>query len=264
MPIFKNKNVLLLGFILMVSCQKTEKEPIVLDGLWCENSYHHCNYFEGDKCILDRAEVRDYELVEDTIVATNSAKPKDKYLFNFEGDTLSIKNIEQKYQRKFYQPLPKNDGLFESFSCSYLGGFLGDYNIDISYDGTFFMELNFHDKIEEGYYSGQLDSISNNFLHQLIKAMSLDVPSELDPRIVSDIEEWAVIFKFKEKQDIRLYHNYLAINKNHKMFSGFMLYLPYLIKDNLFLRKGNIDFEVEKFRKREFERNLEMYRMQNK
>lgn len=119
------------------------------------------------------------------------------------------------------------------------------------------MEIQFHDTIRSGLYIGTLSPNYTRLLYEFIADMRIEMPGELKPGIISDINEWALILQEKGNKNYYLYHNYAMVDENHKYFSTFMEFLPFVMSSSGKIEKNkDVMFEAEDFRKSEFQRNL--------
>ena len=88
--------------------------------------------------------------------------------------------------------------------------------------------------------------------------MDIDISDKMNPNTISYGSGWAAKIHTASNQEIKLYHEYIGINKNHRYFSNFMTFFPFLIK----LEEGKFKDElqkIEQFRKNEFDRNIKEY-----
>lgn len=241
--------------LILTQCTSTVPPPS-LQGLWCGDAF--CSYFLEDSCMMYWANFYPYQIIEDTILVKRKPNPVSKYHFQFKysGDTTFLIINERPYE-SFYKVMPKHAQAFKTLTYSLLSD-LDELNLILKSDGTFELEVIFtaFAKIKPGYYKGKLNSRQLLFYKELIGGIDLEIDSELNPTIVSDIEEWAIIITDAHDNTYHLYHNYKTITNLHHALNTHLATLPAVATLDTLQEINPILKEAAFYRVSEFQRNV--------
>ena len=251
-----NKFLLSLILLLTVTCNSQDFPTKELQGVWCGES-NQCIYFLGSQCILYHAIISEYEFLSENEMAITSAFDSSNYNIEIEIeiDSIRIRQVGKNTFRTFYKPAKNNNKKIEELYYSQVSDF-SKFEIYVNKDGRGVLEIDYHGKFDEGKYVATVPKTIIDFINELVNQMELDVPSKLDSRIISDIQEWGI--KIKTDQTHYLYHNSEGVKVQHQRLAFLMNMLPHLLDLNAAESEISLD-EIRNFRIMEFERNLKEY-----
>lgn len=248
-----HKIITIITLIGLLSCNNNEPQNISLEGLWVDNFYYYVYFHEG-KCLIDRPKMLDYTLSEGKINVVESSKKIKTYEFEFDKDTLRLKDTTKEHSRNCTKTTVKNSLEIKELYYTQVSDFT-DFSCFIDGNNYYILDVAYHLKFETKRYSGTISQDYKDLLLAVIHQMDMNIEPELDSVIVSDIPEWGAKFVDKTGKEYKLYHNYLGMNKDHDTFQVLMSYFPNFVE----LENGVFDNELEEiefFRKNEFKRNI--------
>ncbi len=243
--------------MLMAGCQKGNMSTVQPEGLWCDGR-QHCISFQGEKCMLDNVWFYDYKLNKDSLLLSKYDSLFSTYLIQFDKNILRIKKPIERRWRSFTMQSSINDVEVLTLSYSQASDF-AEFSVNIFQSGAFVMNIVYHPVLDSGVYEGILAHNYQAHLTRLIHAMEMNISTKLNWRIISDIQEWALVLTTNKNEKIHLYHNYIDITRKHQNFARFMNYFPLIAKE----RGGQTNskklyFEAKDYMKNEFKRNMKM------
>ncbi|MCB0648987.1 MAG: hypothetical protein KDC49_20095 [Saprospiraceae bacterium] len=248
------KNIIIIVLIgVFIGCKSKTIPCQEISGLWC-NELNFCAYFKNDLCIIEKAEF-DKFVCEDSILKLVTKDSLElKYTYIIHEDSLIINRAGYSKPSIFYKPLALTELNFYSLYYTQVSDF-SDFSFYCDSTLQYKIDIKFHPSIKKGEYSGFISPQIYSYLNELINQMKPDIKNSLNPRISSDIQEWAAQIEFVKDSSYMIYHNYVDINEFHKNFSQSMNLIPYLV-DKKETKLGDFFREIESFRTDEFNKNL--------
>ncbi|MFK8102317.1 MAG: hypothetical protein AB8G15_07330 [Saprospiraceae bacterium] len=248
-----NQTLRSLFLLLFLSCQNQSK-IVDLNGVWCHqiDQINHCIYFDQGKCILDKGELNDFEILSNHKIQVKYKTDTLNYQIEINNDTLSLRNSTKRLFRKFTKSPEKNSQPIQGLYFSQVSDF-SDFELYLGSDRKILLRINYHAKFSAGNYATTLPKPLFDIILELTKRIELNVPPNLKKTIISDWQEWGL--KLVADEDYFIYHNYEQVDKNHKNLVSMLEKIPYFIE----LTSGTVGetlSEIKTFQKKEFERNL--------
>jgi hypothetical protein len=248
-------SVILVGIFLINGC--SEKNETSFKGLWC-NEFNQCISLNDTLALIDRVFPSRYKLKDDELILEITPDSVIQYDYKIQSDRIYLKKEGKENWREFEKQdrittlnMAEIDYSQES-DCS-------KYSVKILDTDSFLVEIVHDLRLESGHYSGRLGDFHSRHLRTLIESMKIDIDETLNPTVISDIQEWALVLKLKDEEE-RLYYNYQGINGRHENFAFFMEYLTALIKTKGTKDESNpyVEFESKTFLNKERKRNLKL------